>query len=170
MKKYFSSPSVLLTLLFCGCLSLAAAATLLQDEDFAMNAAAAGKKEIELGQLASQRAHSGAVKGFGRRMVTDHTLAANKLKALATRERISLPQGLDAAGQAAVDQLVSLSGKKFDRAYMEMMVMDHEKAVTDFEAESKTGTNRRLKSFATQTLPTLRRHLQMARATLSGLH
>ncbi|HEV7745237.1 MAG TPA: DUF4142 domain-containing protein [Pyrinomonadaceae bacterium] len=140
-----------------------------QDEGFAMKAAAAGNKEVRLGRIASRRARSGSVKSFGTRMITDHTAAGNKLKAIAARKRINLPAGLDVEGKDAVDRLSSLSGREFDRAYMEMMVTDHEKAVADFEAEANSGSDRQLRSFARQTLPTLRMHLRMARDGVSKL-
>jgi putative membrane protein len=139
------------------------------DEDFAVKAAAAGNKEVRLGRLATRRARSGAVKSFGTRMVADHTSAGNKLKAIAARKRIRLAAGLDDEARAAVDQLSALSGREFDRSYMEMMVADHEKAVADFEAEANAGSDRQIRSFARQALPTLRMHLRMARDSASRL-
>ena len=169
MKKHLQTATIALTLLFCGFVSAGAAVAAAQDEDFAMKAAAAGKKEVELGRLSMRRARNASVKRFGRRMVADHTLAGNKLKALAARKGIALPRELDAEGREAMDRLGGLRGREFDRAYMEMMVSDHEKAVADFETESTSGADRGLRSFASQTLPTLRMHLRMARATASGL-
>jgi putative membrane protein len=164
MKKHLQTAFLTGTLLLCGFLNVEAADAAVQDEDFAMKAAAAGKKEVELGRLASRRGRSAAVKSFGRRMVTDHTMAGNRLKALAARKGITLPRELDADGRAAMDQLSSLRGREFDRAYMEMMVSDHEKALADFETESRSGADRGLRNFARQALPTLRMHLRMARA------
>lgn len=168
--KRLNNTGIALILFFASFATVIAATTPpVEDEAFAMQAAAAGKKEVELGRLASRRGRSAAVKSFGRRMVADHTAAGNKLTALAARKRIRLPRGLDAEGREAMDRLSGLRGREFDQAYMEMMVSDHEKAVADFEAESTSGADRGLKSFATQTLPTLRMHLRMARSTTSAL-
>jgi putative membrane protein len=145
------------------CTSTAKAAP--ADEDFAVKAAAAGKKEVELGKLATRQAQSVAVKTFARRMVSDHTKAGNKLNALAMRKTITVPAEIDADAKAAMDQLSNLKGAEFDRAYMQMMVADHEKAVADFQTEASAGADADLKAFATTTLPTLKTHLSMARET-----
>jgi putative membrane protein len=135
------------------------------DDAFAIKAAKAGKLEVELGRLAAQKGRSASVKSFGRRMVTDHMRAGNKLKAIAKRIGIALPGALDAEQQSEIDRLSQLSGSEFDRAYMDKMVTDHEMAVSDFETEASSGTDRKLKTFATATLPTLRMHLRMAKQT-----
>jgi len=134
------------------------------DDDFVMKAANGGKMEVELGRLAAKKARNGAVKSFGRRMVVDHTKAGNKLKILASRKHITLPSDLDAEGHEAMQRLSALSGSEFDRAYMEMMVNDHDKDVAEFETESKSSSDADVKAFAARTLPTLRIHLRLARA------
>jgi putative membrane protein len=52
---------------------------------------------------------------------------------------------------------------------MNLMVENHGKSITAFEAESNNGTDAELKAFAGNTLPTLREHLQMARDTTGKL-
>ncbi|MFN2492046.1 MAG: DUF4142 domain-containing protein [Pyrinomonadaceae bacterium] len=135
------------------------------DEEFVMKAANGGKLEVELGRLALRRGRSALVKQFGRRMVTDHTRAGNQLKHLAARKGITLPGDMDAEGTEAISRLSALSGSEFDRAYMDMMVSDHEKDVSEFESEASSGADRDVKAFARKTLPTLKMHLRMARNT-----
>lgn len=105
------------------------------DDDFVMKAARGGEMEVELGRLAIRKGRSMAVKSFGHRMVTDHTAAGNKLKMIAAKKHITLPADMDTEGQEAMQRLSALSGSAFDRAYVEMMVTDHEKAIADFEME-----------------------------------
>jgi putative membrane protein len=135
------------------------------DDDFVMKAAKGGKMEVELGRLAAKKGRNAAVKNFGRRMVTDHTRAGNKLKMLAAKKHITLPAEMDAEGQETMKSLSALSGSAFDRAYMDMMVSDHEKDIAEFEMESTGGTDADIKGFATKTLPTLKTHLRLARAS-----
>ncbi len=53
------------------------------DMAFAMKAAQGGMAEVQLGQLAAQKADNAAVKAFGRQMVDDHTKANDDLKSAA---------------------------------------------------------------------------------------
>ena len=135
------------------------------DSTFAKIAAAGGMAEVKFGELAKQKAASPAVKQFGERMVTDHSKANSQLKGVASKNDISLPSGLDAKDQATYDKLSKLSGPEFDRAYMKDMVSDHEKDVSNFKREADTGKNSDVKNFASQTLPTLEKHLTLARQT-----
>ena len=118
--------------------------------------------EVELGQMAQQKASNPDVKKFGERMVADHTKANEQLKAVAEAEHIELPQKLDAKDQATKDRLDKLSGEQFDKAYMKDMVKDHKADVAEFQRESKMAKNPELKNFATQTLPVLQSHLRDA--------
>ena len=135
------------------------------DEDFVANAAKGGKMEVDLGRLALRNGRSLAVKRFGQRMVSDHTRAGNELKRLAMRKKITLPTAMDAEAQEEMDRLSKLHGAKFDRAYMDLMVADHEKDVGEFQTEAGSGADKDIKAFAARTLPTLQTHLRLARAT-----
>jgi putative membrane protein len=59
--------------------------------------------------------------------------------------------------------LQKLNGAAFDRAYMQAMVSDHTKDVSEFKKEANAGRDAEMKSFASSTLPTLEEHLQHAR-------
>jgi putative membrane protein len=134
------------------------------DAQFVMTASAAGDTEIIASRLALQNAQSAAIKSFAQTMVRDHTAANDKLRTIAQKDGFTL------AGAAMVDQkpdlvkLQSLHGKDFDKAYADMMRKDHQDAVTLFTTESSSGNNADLKQFATQTLPILQHHLQLAQS------
>jgi putative membrane protein len=135
------------------------------DQKFAKEAAQGGMAEVKLGQLAQEKASSDAVKNFGKRMVDDHSKAGDKLKDAASKENITLPTDIAAKDQATYDRLAKLSGAAFDKAYMKDMVADHEKDVAAFQKEANSGKNDSLKSFASETLPTLQDHLKEAKET-----
>ena len=138
------------------------------DRKFAMTAAMDGMTEVELGRLATERGASDAVKQFGQRMVDDHSKANDELKQWATTAGVTLPTALDAKHQAMVTKMSGLSGAAFDKAYAQAMVKDHTKAVQLFQREADRGMDSGLKSFASSKLPTLREHLEMARALNAG--
>ena len=141
-----------------------AAAQAMSDREFMTEAASGGRLEVELGNLATQRAASDAVRQFGQRMVTDHGKASMELAALATRKGIQLPQSLMATHAAVRDRLATLSGSEFDRAYMQEMVRDHNEDVAAFQREAQSGTDPDVRAWAAQTLPTLQQHLAMAQS------
>src|SRR6202047_2989081 len=70
------------------------------DAHFAKEAAQGGMAEVKLGQLAQEKGSSDTVKGFGKRMVDDHSKAGEKLKEVASRQNIPLPSDLSAKDQA----------------------------------------------------------------------
>jgi len=131
------------------------------DKKFVMDAATGGMEEVQLGQLAAQKASDTDVKNFGQRMVDDHTKANDQLKQVASQKGITVPSSLPASKQKDVDKLSKLNGAAFDKAYVSMMVKDHQKDVAEFKKESNSGKDSDVKSFASTTLPTLQDHLKM---------
>ena len=134
------------------------------EKKFITKAAAGGMAEVEMGQLAIEKASSDDVKKFGQRMVDDHSKANDQLKQLASSKGMELPSKLDAKDQATKDRLSKLSGEQFDRAYMQDMVKDHTKDVVEFQHETKVAKDPDLKNFAAQTLPTLQEHSSQAKS------
>jgi putative membrane protein len=141
-----------------------AGTTMSSDQKFVKEAAEGGLAEVELGQMAEQKASSEQVKQFAQRMVNDHSKANDQLKQIASSEGITVPDKLNAKDKMLKAKLSKLSGDKFDHVYMENMVKDHEKDISDFQKESSNGTNPQVKQFASQTLPTLQSHLQEAQS------
>ncbi len=132
------------------------------DQRFAMEAARGGMAEVQLGQLAKDKGSSDAVKNFGQQMVDDHTKANEQLKAIATQSGITLPTDVSAKDKAGMGRLSKMSGEAFDRAYMQMMLKDHKKDIAEFQKEANGGKDANIKKFASDALPTLQHHLQMA--------
>ena len=138
-----------------------------QDEDteFMNEAASGGMMEVELGQLAANKAVSADVKKFAKMMVDDHTKANNELKSLAAQKGITLPTMLMEKHQKMVNDLTAKMGKEFDKEYMNMMVDDHKEDIDAFEKTAEKGNDADLKAFAAKTIPTLKQHLEMAEKT-----
>ena len=132
------------------------------DRIFMQAAAWGGMAEVEFGRMAQQKAHSERVKAFGRRMVEDHGKANDRLKELAKAHGFDLPKALDAEHESVRDRLEKASGAAFDRAYMLSQIQDHQKTAQLLEYEIGSGQNADLKSFASETLPTIFEHLRMA--------
>lgn len=139
------------------------------DLQFVDEAASGGMLEVELGALAQQNATNARVKEFGAMMVRDHSKANDQLKQLAAAKRYTLSTTLKEKHQHHKDELSKKTGKDFDKAYMKMMVDDHQEDIDKFEKASKNTVDGDLKTFATQILPILHTHLDSAKAINKSL-
>jgi putative membrane protein len=133
------------------------------DKEFVTKAARGGMAELNLSELAARHTRNPRVVEFARLMIAAHTQANRELIALANRKGIALPEKMDEKHQKLWDKLAKMDGDEFDHAYTEGMLKDHEEAVQLFEKESKEGKDEALKGWASRTLPTLKKHLDLAR-------
>lgn len=121
--------------------------------------------EIQMGQLAQQKGADQQVKQFGQTLVSDHQENLDKAKSLAQQVGVTPPESVNAQQKAAYQKLSKLSGQQFDKEFAQHMVQDHRKDITKFEQESKKSGE--IANFAQDTLPVLRKHLQIAES-ISG--
>jgi putative membrane protein len=138
------------------------------DRDFVHEQLAMGTAEIELGRLAQQRGTRADVKEFGAMMVRDHQTAAAELEPIAskvnsTSERAARTNPGDDY-KDEMDELSKLSGRDFDRKYIDEMIEDHEEGVKDLENKAGNAASPDVKQWAAKTLPKMRQHLERARA------
>ena len=96
----------------------------------------------------------------------DHTLINEELLKLSQAKNVTLQVTLKTdltepakAGQAEATP----DGLAFDRAFIDQMVKDHQEAVDLFHAEADDGKDKEVKEWAEKKLPTLRRHLKLAK-------
>jgi putative membrane protein len=131
--------------------------------DFAKTVAISDMFEVEAGKLAQDKG-TDAQKNFGAMMVKDHTKTSTELKALVSsgKVKVELPNSLDKAHQAKLDNLKKASGKDFAAAYKKSQVDAHNDAIKLFEGYAKNGDVPELKDWAGKTLPALKHHGEMA--------
>jgi len=146
-----------------------AATAAADDVKFIEKAASGGLHEVQLGQLASQRAADPEVKKFGEMMVTDHGKANKELMAVAQQMGVQVPAHQNAEHQAEYSKFATLKDRAFDQAYVKHMVDDHKKDVEEFKKASESAKDSRLRSFASKTLPVVREHLTKAEQIASRL-
>lgn len=121
-----------------------------------------GLAEVELSQLALQKASSDEVRDFAQRMLNDHTLSNSQIASLAQQKNVTLPGAIPPDHQAAADELSALGGADFDKAYMDMNVIDHAKAVRLFRKQARQGLDNDVSDLARSSVPILEGHLVMA--------
>lgn len=122
-----------------------------QDKRFINEAAKGGMMEVAGGKMAAKNAKNAEVKKFGNRMVKDHSMANSELMSLASAKGVQVPAAKSAEKW------------KSDKEYMDMMVKDHEKDISEFQAEAKNGSDADVKKFANKTARVIEKHLQVAK-------
>jgi putative membrane protein len=139
------------------------------DSAFVLEAAQGGLMEVQGGQVAQQNAQNQRVKDFGGMMVTDHSKANDELKSLVSGRGINLPDSLPASKKKELDAMRKMQGAGFDKHYVSMMVEDHQKDVAKFKKESTSANDPQLKTWVTNTLPVLQKHLDSIQAIKKGM-
>ena len=131
-------------------------------EDFIKEAAMSDMLEIEAAKVAQQKGDADDKK-FADMMITDHTKASENLQRIASAKNITLPATLGDDAKKDSSDLSKKSGGDFDKAYMSMMVDDHNDDIDDFQKEADKGNDPDSKAWASNKLPVLQHHLQMAK-------
>ncbi|MGC4096696.1 MAG: DUF4142 domain-containing protein [Nitrospira sp.] len=138
-------------------------------EAFLQHVAACQQQEIDLGQIAEQKAESEEVKQFGARMVTDHQKTLKEIERLASkggRQLVSQSSEKDAAMKSQLDRA---SGKGFDRAYIALILEEHALELKELEQRARDEKNQDVRRWAAETVPVVKGHLARAKALASSL-
>lgn len=128
---------------------------------FYQEALSGGQKEIDASKMA-EKSSNAEVKALAKTILADHTALGDKVKAAA---------GANPPTPASPD-LSSLTGKTgadLDKAYVDLMVSDHQKDIPMFENASKNADTDKAKQLATAALPKLHKHLDMAQKVQSSM-
>ncbi|QCP52877.1 DUF4142 domain-containing protein [Trinickia violacea] len=169
----------LIRFVLSGALALVCAAAQAQsgptDPQIAAIVVTANQVDVDAGKLAESKTQSKDVKAFAERMVADHTsvnqAAADLVHKLGvTPEDNATSLSLKQGGDANLANLKTLSGKRFDRAYIDHEVAYHESVI---EAVDKTlipsAQNEELKALLVKVRPTFVAHLEHAKRLQQAL-
>ena len=152
-----------------GAAGTSGAALSMGERNFVQDQLKDSKREVQLGQLAEKNASSADVKQFAAMMVQDHTRAGNKLAEVAQRENVEMERKSDDA-RDDVEKLSKLSGRDFDKEYIDLMVKDHKDAVDSLQDQAQNADNASVKTWAAESLPRVKHHLEQAQQLQSQLN
>jgi putative membrane protein len=133
------------------------------DRNFLMEASYGNHAEVDLGKVADSLSTNDSVSVFGKMMATDHLAAQGELSLVGRNWNVGLPQGPDSAHLAVKQQLLGMTGVRFDTAYMNGQIMDHEKTAALYKMAIDSSSIRSLKDYASKYLPRVQMHLEHAR-------
>ncbi|HEX5474644.1 MAG TPA: DUF4142 domain-containing protein [Vicinamibacterales bacterium] len=138
------------------------------DPQIASIVVTANQVDIDAGKLAEKKATNPDVKKFGQLMVTDHT-GVNKAavdlvhKLGVTPEDNPTSQSLKAGGETNLATLKGLSGKAFDKAYVDHEVAYHQQVIDALDHTLIPGAkNDQLKALLVKVRPAFVSHLEHA--------
>lgn len=132
------------------------------DVKFVKTESAAGMSEVKIAELAVTKADRAEVKSFAEMLVTDHTAVNTQLAALATQKGIEVSSVLSPAHAATVQKLEKLTGAEFDKEFLSVIITDHKKCISNYEAASKDAKDNDLRIWVDKTIPALKSHLEKA--------
>lgn len=130
------------------------------DRRFVTKAADGGHDEVQLAQLAAQRATNPEVKNFAQKLVDDHTKVNSELMSLASKKNVKVDADDDK--DRSYKRLNKKSGAAFDEEFVEHMIDEHEKDIKLFEKASNEAKDPEVRAFASKHVGHLREHLQRA--------
>src|SRR5215217_6905355 len=107
---------------------------------FVENSIKGGMAEITAAQMAKNNSDNPKIIEFANMIITDHDSIGKELKELARDRDVTVNTALTTEHQEMINQLQAKKGPAFDAAYINMMVMDHEKDVKMFENETRNKT------------------------------
>ena len=120
-----------------------------------------GMTEIKASGLAITNSNNHKVIGLAKMLIEDHTRIDSTLRESKAGKKISDSITISSAHLAAISDIAKKSGPAFDKAYLQLMVNDHEQAVKLYTAAS-TSSNSNIKKIALQNLPAIKMHLDSA--------
>jgi putative membrane protein len=135
-----------------------------KSKEFLTKAANSGMAEVQLAKMAQQKATIDAVKNFAAMLEKDHTAVGEQVKTFAGQRNVTLPTTPSDDKQKMVTDMEKKTGKDFDREFISMMVKSHNDGISLFEDTRANASDVDVKNFADKTLPTLRMHLDSAKA------
>ena len=137
--------------------------------EFVEMASQSDEFEIKEGKLA-EKAGTPAVQKFGERMVRDHTNTTAELHAALEKAgmKVPPPPALTAEQDEMDGKLKGLTGKAFDRAYIEQAVASHKKALALHESYDEHGESKPIVAASKEATKIVKEHLHMAESLAAG--
>ncbi len=126
--------------------------------------------EIEVCNLALEKASDDEIKAFSQQMIDDHSRIGREIEDLANRKGVPLPRDVTSEQRSTYDELSGLSGQEFERKFVEHNVEDHEKDIEEFRQQSEQGDDPDIRAFAEKGAQRLSEHLKMAQEVGRRLH
>lgn len=139
-------------------------------QEFIVESAQRGMFEVELANLAKEKATNAEVKKFASTLASDHAKINDELKGIASEKSITVPSALDNDRMDKLNKLKEKTGAEFDKDYMNLVIDIHQNDIDEFEDETDDkNDDAALKAFASKHLAHLKSHLDEAKRIKDAL-
>ncbi len=144
--------------------------TLADDEaiNFVKKGIESSLTEANASSLAKAHSSNPRIISFANMMIADHTQLGKELKQIELDKMINDRDSISMEHQVMISGLATRSGPAFDKAYIEMMIAGHEKAIELFRTVGNN-TSGSIQKLSAKTLPALQMHLDSAKAINASL-
>jgi putative membrane protein len=123
--------------------------------------------EVQLTELAAQRAESEDVRKLAQMLRQDHHATLQRAKAVAKSLEVEAPTEPSNEAKGYYDGLAQMSGCQFDAAFLSHMVVLHEAEIANY-ARNASSDDDAVASFVADALPKLKAHLSATQAVQQG--
>ena len=132
------------------------------DAQFLVNVASVNMEEIKLGRYAQQKSKMPDIVALAKNLEILHLKSLVEITVLAKSKLITIPTMPTNETQDAYKSLNRKSGVAFDRAYCDIVVNSHTKAISSFEQISTETFDKDIKAWTLSMIPSLRTYLDEA--------
>lgn len=132
------------------------------DAEFLLDALRTNLAEIQLAELAEERAENVQVREYAATLHADHSASLRELQDLVNGAGLVAPTEPSGEALAQYAALQARTGADFDGLFIAHMAESHRQAVAAYGAQTHANPNETLSAFASKTLPVLREHLATA--------
>lgn len=131
---------------------------------FLVRVADAGITESKITSFTSKKAVYQPVIDFADMLNKEHSGLNEKVKSLANKKKVVLPQSISDENQMEITLLEKSEGKELDKTFLNMIISKHITNIEMYEVAIEEVADYDIKTFAEKILPVLKSHLEVAKS------
>lgn len=163
--KVFACATGAAALALAGCHYYSPPPSSLEDNMFVAGALGRVDSQLQLSQMAEQKAHTPSLVAYAKEVAAERALLRDRLAATAQADGV----GMDTNGAPHLDTFQPLEGEAFERAYVAAQIEDQRNNLDSFMFEAQNGANPALRKLASAEVPRLQHDLDAAAAIVKTL-
>ncbi len=137
--------------------------TLAVDAQFIREVSQDNMMQVQMAELAKDRARDSRVRDFAERIIRDHTRMQNQWDAMMERNGVSHRTVMGPRHREKVDLLKPEKGRNFDRAYMTTVIRQHDDEISYWRKEGRATRSPQVRNLVNNDIPVLEEHFAEAK-------